>query len=125
MTAPENLRESRRNEKVGEVVSTKMAKTLVVEVTLQTAHPLYRRSITRHRRFYAHDEAGVGRIGDVVRIQETRPLSKLKRWRLLEVVRHAAAAPSAEEVARAVGAGELQRDTRRPKAAADAGQEAR
>lgn len=115
MTAPENLRASRRNEKVGEVVSTKMAKTAVVEVMLRAAHPLYRRGITGHRRFYVHDEKNACQVGDVVRIQETRPLSKLKRWRLVEVVRRASTAPSAEEVARAVGEGELHRDTLRPK----------
>lgn len=116
MTAPENLRSSRRNEKVGEVVSTKMAKTIVVEVMLRSAHPLYRRGITSHRRFYAHDELRSCHLGDVVRIEETRPLSKLKRWRLVEVVRRASTAPTAEEIARAVGAGELARDTRKPKA---------
>lgn len=79
--------QGRRNEKVGQVVSTKMAKTIVVEVTLQKAHALYRRGITRHRRFYAHDELGQCEVGDVVRIEETRPLSKLKRWRLVEIVR--------------------------------------
>ncbi|HEY7838564.1 MAG TPA: 30S ribosomal protein S17 [Terriglobales bacterium] len=118
MTAPEtpaNLRDSRRNEKVGHVVSTKMAKTVVVEVTLRTAHPLYRRGMTHHRRFYAHDEQGACQVGDVVRIQETRPLSRLKRWRLLEIVRRAAAAPSAAEIAAALGQGELARDTRKPK----------
>lgn len=117
MTAPAHLRSSRRNEKVGEVVSTRMAKTIVVEVVLRKAHPLYRRGITAHRRFYAHDEQGVCHAGDIVRIQETRPLSKLKRWRLLEIVRKAAAAPSAADVVRAVGEGELSRDTRKPKPA--------
>lgn len=112
--------EHRRNEKVGEVVSTKMAKTLVVEVTLRQAHALYRRGITRHRRFYAHDERGEARLGDVVRIGETRPLSKLKRWRLLEVVRRATQLPTREEVTRAVGVGEIERDTRKEKLAAPA-----
>ncbi|MGH9412334.1 MAG: 30S ribosomal protein S17 [Terriglobales bacterium] len=119
MTAPENLRTGRRNEKVGAVVSTKMAKTVVVETVLQSAHKLYRRAIKRHHRFYAHDANGECQLGDVVRIQETRPLSKLKRWRLIEIVRRASAAPSAEEITRAVGAGEVERDTKRrkPKAA--------
>ncbi|MGH9476795.1 MAG: 30S ribosomal protein S17 [Terriglobales bacterium] len=123
MTAPEHLRSARRNEKVGAVVSTKMAKTVVVEVMLRSAHALYRRGVSRHHRFYAHDEKGECRVGDVVRIQETRPLSKLKRWRLIAVLRHATAAPTTEEVTRAVGAGEIERDTRRrqpkPDAAAD------
>jgi small subunit ribosomal protein S17 len=117
MTAPEHLRSSSRNEKVGEVVSTKMAKTIVVEVMLRSAHALYRRGITHHRRFYAHDEQGACRPGDIVRIQETRPLSKLKRWRLVEVVRRAAQVPTTEEVARAVGQGEIVRDTLKPKPA--------
>ncbi len=122
--APESLRPSRRSEKVGEVVSTKMAKTIVVEVMLRSAHSLYRRGITHHRRFYAHDEQGACHLGDIVRIQETRPLSKLKRWRLLEVVRRAATAPSAADVARAVGQGEIERDTRKPKPAPTPEQEA-
>ncbi|MGH9488021.1 MAG: 30S ribosomal protein S17 [Terriglobales bacterium] len=113
MTAPEHLRPTRRNEKIGEVISTRMAKTAVVEVVLHSAHGLYRRGITRHHRFYAHDENGDCHIGDVVRIQETRPLSKLKRWRLVEVLRRASLGPSAEEVTRAVGTGEIERDTRR------------
>ncbi|MGH9467645.1 MAG: 30S ribosomal protein S17 [Terriglobales bacterium] len=113
MTAPEHLRPTRRNEKIGAVVSTKMAKTAVVEVVLHSAHKLYRRGITRHHRFYAHDEKNECRVGDVVRIQETRPLSKSKRWRLVEVVRRASNAPTTEEIRRAVGAGEIERDTRR------------
>lgn len=80
----------RRNEKVGEVVSTKMAKTIVVEVTRRVPHPLYKRIVTRRKKFYAHDEAGSARLGDVVRIVESRPLSRLKRWTLAEVVRRAA-----------------------------------
>jgi small subunit ribosomal protein S17 len=80
----------RRNEKVGEVVSTKMAKTIVVEVTRRVPHPLYKRIVTRRKKFYAHDEAGAARLGDVVRIVESRPLSRLKRWTLAEVVRRAA-----------------------------------
>jgi len=81
--------ESRRNTKIGEVVSTKMAKTIVVETRRQKAHPLYRRVISRSKKFYAHDEQNVARVGDYVLIEETRPLSKLKRWRLKEVLRRA------------------------------------
>lgn len=80
---------TRRNEKIGEVVSTKMAKTIVVEVTRRVPHPLYKRIVTRRKRFHTHDEAGVARLGDVVRIIECRPVSRLKRWRLAEVVRRA------------------------------------
>jgi small subunit ribosomal protein S17 len=83
----------RRKELVGEVVSTKMQKTIVVEVTRKKAHPLYRRVVSRSRRFHAHDENNTARTGDVVRLVETRPLSKLKRWRLVEVIRRAALVP--------------------------------
>jgi small subunit ribosomal protein S17 len=79
-----------KNEKVGEVVSTKMAKTIVVEVSRRVPHPLYKRIVTRRKKFYAHDEESTARKGDVVRIVESRPLSRLKRWRLAEVVRRAA-----------------------------------
>lgn len=81
-----------KNEKVGEVVSTKMEKTIVVEVTRRVPHPLYKRIVTRRKKFYAHDEESTARIGDVVRIIECRPMSKLKRWRLGEVVRRSALA---------------------------------
>src|SRR5256885_1018750 len=89
----------RRNTKVGYVVSTKMAKTIVVEVTRQRAHPMYRRVISRSKKFYAHDEQKSAKVGDVVRIEETRPLSKLKRWRLAEVLRRAALVTGHEEQA--------------------------
>jgi len=82
-----------KNEKVGEVVSTKMAKTIVVEVSRRVPHPLYKRIMTKRKKFYAHDEDGTAHVGDVVRLEETRPLSKLKRWRLKEVVRKAALVP--------------------------------
>ena len=82
-------RKSHRNTKVGEVVSTKMAKTIVVEVIMKKAHPLYKRVVSKSGKFYAHDEDGSAHVGDIVRIEETRPLSKLKRWRLREVVRQA------------------------------------
>jgi small subunit ribosomal protein S17 len=76
----------KRNEKVGQVVSTKMAKTIVVEVSRRVPHPLYRRIVTKRNKFYAHDEKGEAKMGDRVRIVETRPLSRLKRWRLTEVL---------------------------------------
>ncbi len=84
---------SRRNTKIGMVVSTKMAKTIVVEVTRQKSHSLYRRVISRSKKFYAHDEQNTAHVGDYVMIEETRPLSKLKRWRLKEVLRRSALAP--------------------------------
>jgi small subunit ribosomal protein S17 len=79
-----------KNEKVGEVVSTKMTKTIVVEVSRRVPHPLYKRIIGKRKKFYAHDEDGKAKMGDVVRIVECRPLSKMKRWQLAEVVRRAA-----------------------------------
>jgi small subunit ribosomal protein S17 len=85
-------KESRRNEKVGEVVSTKMQKTIVVEVEMRKAHPKYRRVMKTSKKFYAHDEQNTARVGDMVRIRETRPLSKLKRWNLEEIVRRSALA---------------------------------
>ena len=82
--------ESRRNEKVGQVVSTKMQKTIVVEVEMRKAHPKYKRIVRTSKKFYAHDEQNSARVGDVVRIRESRPLSKLKRWTLEEIVRRSA-----------------------------------
>lgn len=79
-----------KNEKIGEVVSTKMAKTIVVEVSRRVPHPLYKRIVSHRKKFYAHDEQGTAKKGDTVRIIESRPLSKTKRWRLAEVVRRAA-----------------------------------
>jgi small subunit ribosomal protein S17 len=79
-----------KNEKIGQVVSTKMQKTIVVEVSRRVPHPLYKRIIGKRKKFYAHDEEGSAKTGDVVRIVECRPLSKLKRWRLAEVIRRAA-----------------------------------
>jgi small subunit ribosomal protein S17 len=78
-----------KNSKVGEVVSTKMAKTIVVEVTRRVAHPVYKRIVSKRKKFYAHDENGEAKVGDVVRIIECRPLSKLKRWQLQAILRKA------------------------------------
>jgi small subunit ribosomal protein S17 len=80
---------SHKNEKVGQVVSTDMAKTIVVEVSRRVPHPVYKRIISKRKKFYAHDEQGQAQKGDVVRIIESRPLSKTKRWTLGEVVRRA------------------------------------
>jgi len=78
---------ARRNEKVRQVVSTKMQKTIVVAVEMRKAHAKYKRIVRSTKKFYAHDEQSSARLGDVVRIRETRPLSKLKRWSLEEIVR--------------------------------------
>ena len=83
-------KQGHKNQKVGQVVSTKMQKTIVVEVSRRVPHPLYKRIITKRKKFYAHDEKGAAKTGDVVRIIECRPLSKLKRWRLGDVIRRAA-----------------------------------
>ena len=85
--AETTVKKTARNTKQGEVVSTKMDKTIVVKVDMRRAHPLYRRVIKRSKKFYAHDESRQAMVGDVVRIEETRPMSKLKRWRLLAIVR--------------------------------------
>ena len=85
-TAP---KQANKNEKVGEVVSTKMAKTIVVEVTRRVPHPVYKRIVNKRSKFYAHDEQQTAKVGDVVRIIECRPLSRLKRWQLRDVLRRA------------------------------------
>jgi small subunit ribosomal protein S17 len=82
----EETKAKRRQMKVGRVVSDKMDKTVVVAVDYLRPHPLYRKIIRKTNKFHAHDEQNACRIGDVVRIGETRPLSKTKRWEVLEIV---------------------------------------
>ena len=77
---------TRRQEKVGIVTSNKMQKTVVVIVERQFKHPFYKRVVRRSKRFLAHDEKNQCQVGDTVRIEETRPLSARKRWRVIEVV---------------------------------------
>ncbi|HEY3898400.1 MAG TPA: 30S ribosomal protein S17 [Chthoniobacter sp.] len=77
-----------RKERVGQVVSTKMKKTAIVETTTRVPHAKFGKIIKQVKRFYAHDEEGKAQVGDTVRIAETRPLSKLKRWRLVEILKH-------------------------------------
>jgi small subunit ribosomal protein S17 len=77
-----------RKERIGQVVSTKMSKTVVVETTTRVPHARFGKITKQIKRFYAHDEEGKAQLGDTVRIAETRPLSKLKRWRLVEIVKH-------------------------------------
>ena len=98
--APE-VQTSRRNEKVGLVVSTKMQKTIVVEIEMRKAHPKYKRVMKSNKKFYAHDEQNSARVGDVVRIREARPLSKLKRWALEEIVRRSTLAEPVSTPAKA------------------------
>jgi small subunit ribosomal protein S17 len=87
----------RRKLLIGEVVSTKMAKTIVVEVRRQKAHAFYKRVVKSSKKYYAHDEDGKAHLGDFVKIEETRPLSKLKRWQLKDIVRRAALIAPVEE----------------------------
>jgi small subunit ribosomal protein S17 len=99
--AEEVKAKSRRTEKIGSVVSTKMQKTIVVQVEMRKTHPKYKRVIKLNKKFYAHDEQNSARLGDVVRIRESRPLSKLKRWTLEEVIRRSSL-PEAVEIAQPV-----------------------
>ena len=78
-----------RKERVGVVVSEKMDKTIVVSVVIREKHPMYGKFMKKTKKFYAHDEASNGHAGDTVRIMETRPLSKTKRWRLVEIIERA------------------------------------
>ena len=82
-------KQSRRATKIGQVVSTKMSKTIVVEVSMRKSHGLYRRVVAKSKKFYAHDENNTARVGDFVEIEETRPLSRLKRWKLKNVIQKA------------------------------------
>jgi small subunit ribosomal protein S17 len=77
-----------RKTRVGEVVSNKMDKTIVVAVVRRVPHPKFGKIVKRTKKFYAHDAESRCEIGDLVRIQETRPLSRLKRWQLIEVLKH-------------------------------------
>ena len=76
----------KRKQRVGEVVSNKMTKTIVVRVERRFPHPKFKKIVTSYKKFYAHDEKSEAKPGDTVRIEESRPLSKLKRWTLVEVV---------------------------------------
>jgi small subunit ribosomal protein S17 len=100
-SVPMQKADNNRNEKIGKVVSAKMKKTIVVEVILRKAHTKYKRVISKSKKFYAHDEQNIAHTGDVVRIIETRPLSKLKRWRLSDVIQRAAIVPASEKLEQA------------------------
>jgi small subunit ribosomal protein S17 len=90
-TTTSNDKQTRhRQEKVGIVTSAKMQKTIVVEVRRRVSHPVYKRIVTKRSKFMAHDEHGKAHEGDMVRIVESRPLSRNKRWSLKEVIRAAA-----------------------------------
>jgi small subunit ribosomal protein S17 len=81
---PRHLRKNR----VGEVIATKMQKTVVVKTVTRVPHAKFGKIVKQIKKFYVHDEEGKAQLGDVVRISETRPLSKLKRWRLVEILKH-------------------------------------
>ena len=83
-TKPQGLRKTR----VGVVVSTKMAKTIVVEYVARVPHPVFKKIVKRSKKYYTHDEKESAKVGDTVRIRETRPLSALKRWELVEIIKH-------------------------------------
>jgi small subunit ribosomal protein S17 len=94
----EGARRGGAQEKVGIVTSAKMQKTIVVEVRRRVAHAVYKRTVTKRSKFMAHDERGQAKEGDTVRIVESRPLSKNKRWMLANVIRAAVTAPAVETV---------------------------
>ncbi len=82
----DTIGQKRKTTKVGKVIAKKMKKTVTVQVERQIRHPLYRKTIRRKQTFLVHDETEKCKIGDIVRIIETRPISKMKRWRVLAIV---------------------------------------
>ncbi|HVM06135.1 MAG TPA: 30S ribosomal protein S17 [Acidimicrobiales bacterium] len=88
-TAPAAPARNSRKQREGTVVSSAMDKTAIVSVIDQVRHPRYAKTVQRTKRLYAHDEQNDVKVGDRVRVQETRPLSKLKRWRIIEVLERA------------------------------------
>src|SRR5262245_40232683 len=84
--APATATRASRKERVGEVIGNQMTKTIVVRVERRFPHPKFKKVVTGYKKFYAHDEKSEAKVGDRVRIEETRPLSKTKRWRLVEIV---------------------------------------
>ena len=89
-TTPSTAARAKRKERVGEVIANKMAKTIVVQVERRYQHPRFKKVVTGYKKLYAHDEKGEAQVGDRVRLEETRPISKTKRWRLVAVVQRAA-----------------------------------
>ena len=83
------MEKSLRKERIGIIVGDKMDKTITVSVERKMRHAIYGKFIQKHKKFHAHDEKNDGHVGDTVRIMETRPLSKTKRWRLVEVIERA------------------------------------
>ena len=97
-TGSQTAKKSRHQQKVGTVVSNKMDKTIVVSVESLKKHRIYKRTYKQTKRFYAHDEGNTCQVGDLVRIEETRPLSKMKRWRLVEILKRGSGIVPVEEV---------------------------
>jgi small subunit ribosomal protein S17 len=97
-TGTQGAHKSHRQQKVGTVVSNKMDKTIVVVVETLKKHRIYKRTYKQTKRFHAHDEENTCQVGDIVRIEETRPLSKMKRWRLVEILRRGSGIVPVEEV---------------------------
>src|SRR5215467_2950893 len=97
-TDSQKAQKSRHQQKVGTVVSNKMDKTIVVAVESLKKHRIYKRTYKQTKRFQAHDEYNTCQVGDIVRIEETRPLSKMKHWRLVEIVRRGSGIVPVEEV---------------------------
>ncbi len=90
MTADENTKEStNRKLRDGTVISDSMTDTVVVAIIEHVRHPRYRKTVQRTKKLYAHDSKLEARVGDTVRVEETRPLSKLKRWRVIEILERA------------------------------------
>jgi small subunit ribosomal protein S17 len=94
----QSAKQGKRQEKVGVVSSTKMQKTVVITVERQGTHPLYKRVVRKSKGFMAHDEKNECRVGDTVRIEETRPLSARKRWRVVEIIAKATLVAPVPEV---------------------------
>ena len=90
MPETNQLDRGNRKDRVGQVLSSKMAKTIVVRVERRFPHPRFKKVVKEYKKFYAHDEKGEAKPGDRVRIAETRPISKTKRWRLVEVLERTA-----------------------------------
>jgi small subunit ribosomal protein S17 len=97
-TTPEAPVKSRRIQKIGRVVSNKTDKTIVVVVESLKKHRIYKRTYKQTKRFHVHDENNIGQMGDMVRIEESRPISKTKRWRLVEIVKPGSGIIPVEEV---------------------------
>jgi len=97
-TGSQAAKKSRHQQKVGTVVSNKMDKTIVVSVESLKKHRIYKRTYKQTKRFHAHDEGNTCQVGDLVRIEETRPLSKMKHWRLVEILKRGSGIVPVEEV---------------------------